>query len=232
MKKVEMFNGIVADSNVDGRFTISGEIVTVKPVDKATHPDQTGDSHVITIQNLAGNHQVWLGDNMIASFGLANVVFAGNVISMVADQRKAGETTYTDRATGKTELHKKDGWGAVSVDNAGKVLLNLLGYDKADKKALAKLRETNVPTFTAQAPKVVFSTTSVDMNSADSIKSKLADYRAQRENAPAHLVAGFDSRILQLEQQLMVLAPKTETPAQKKKREEAEAAAKLAESNT
>jgi hypothetical protein len=220
------FTGIVESNDVAGRVTISGEIVSIKAVDVATHPDQTGDAQVVTIQNVAGDHPIWLADNMIDSFQIGSVLFEGNVVSIVADKRIAGETSFVNRTNGQNEPHKKDGFGAISVNHGGKSVMNMLGLDKSDKASVIAERTAMLLKYVPKAPKVVFNPASVDMTSKESITAKIADYTVKMAVASPANKLGFQARIQQLEQQLLVLTVKPETAKERTAREKAEAEGK------
>lgn len=120
--------------------TLIGTVVKLSEVSSVSHENIDNDSTVVTLEGLDGKVvDLWFNDAMIEEFGLAGILFVGNVVSVNAEERKAGLTTYTD-VNGDEQFHTVDQLASLNASHASAIAMYKGGAPEFIIKDVAALR--------------------------------------------------------------------------------------------
>lgn len=156
------------------RVRLIGFVADVKHRLQAEHPEDNGDSRIVTIQGAsiitekydetsgdmvevvtktAKVYPVWFGENQIDSFEIGSIMFDGNAVSMDMDICKAGITQF--ERNGKVEFHAKDFYNGGAVINVvDAVMGSLANVDVHGRELIESKRKAYLASFTAVKPRL------------------------------------------------------------------------------
>lgn len=111
------------------RRSIIGEIISIKAINKDDYKEGKfrHDCRIVRVDPLNGNPlvDIYITNDQFERYGLAPIVFEGNVANFSIDENIAGETGYMDPDTEEWTYHEKSFNSFAGVDNVGS--LGLIG---------------------------------------------------------------------------------------------------------
>lgn len=111
------------------RHSIIGEIISVKDINKDDYKEGKfkHDCKIVRVDPLNGSPlvDVYITNDQYNQYGLAPIVFEGNVANFTIDENIAGETGYIDPDTEEWTYHEKSFNSFAGADNVGS--LGLIG---------------------------------------------------------------------------------------------------------
>lgn len=123
--------------------TLIGTVVKMSEVSSVNHETIANDSTVVTLECLDGKVvDLWFNDSMIEEFGLAGILFEGNVVSVNAEERLAGITTYIDEDDNE-QYHTVDQLASVNASHASAIAMYRGGAPEFIIKDVAELRKAH-----------------------------------------------------------------------------------------
>ena len=111
------------------RHSVIGEIISVKDINKDDYKEGKfkHDCKIVRVDPLNGSPlvDVYITNDQYNQYGLAPIVFEGNVVNFTIDENIAGETGYIDPDTEEWTYHEKSFNSFAGADNVGS--LGLIG---------------------------------------------------------------------------------------------------------
>lgn len=111
------------------RHSVIGEIISVKDINKDDYKEGKfkHNCKIVRVDPLNGSPlvDVYITNDQYNQYGLAPIVFEGNVVNFTIDENIAGETGYIDPDTEEWTYHEKSFNSFAGADNVGS--LGLIG---------------------------------------------------------------------------------------------------------
>ena len=181
--------------------SVVGTITKVDEVSEALRMQLNSDARVVTVQDFKGaDTPVWFSENQIAEFGLDEILFIGNVVSIAVEYRIKDETYY-DNAIGERELHTATITAGTNASHASEATILLAGLPDSFCERLTTRREAVAGKVGERKAKPNIGKVAAP-TTEEGIKALIADLERKAVEAPDAYKTQYTERIATLKAML------------------------------
>jgi hypothetical protein len=124
--------------------TIVGSIAAIKELIGVDFENLRRDTFVVTLQGFEGEtDEVWISKNQMEQYGLSEVCFVGNIVTVSVQKNIKDETYYLD-ADDEITPHDRTFDSFVSMTNLMEVNMAMKGVPQFIVENITKLRDSRV----------------------------------------------------------------------------------------